>query len=365
MNQRSDMGCEMPKMITNDQFIERSLKIHGNKYDYSDTQYEGSSFKVSIKCKVHGCFQQRASDHVHRKAGCPKCAVESNSKNRRHDGNAFKTKAIVKHGSKYDYSAVEYVSSHSKIKIRCAKHGIFEQTPASHLHGRGCPSCRVEKLTETNSYNINDFLSKSKLMHGDKYDYSLVEYTNSVGTVRIICPNHGVFEQSAASHMGGKGCIFCYKNRVTTSVYTENATLVHSGKYDYSIVDYVNSKSKIKIICPQHGMFEQVAGEHVRGVGCPSCASYGFDKNSDAHLYFLISDDGVHMKVGITNNIGRRVNELRSATPFSFSIVEKIQMMGSDAAVSEKLIHSLMESSGLTGFDGATEWFKIERFKNG
>lgn len=355
----------MPKVITNDQFIERSLEIHGDKYDYSDTQYEGSSFKVNIKCKIHGCFQQRASDHVHRKAGCPNCAIESNSKNRKHDINTFKTKAMVKHGGKYDYSTVEYVSSHSKIKIRCVEHGIFEQTPASHLYGRGCPSCHVEKLTMSNSYNIDDFISKSKLIHGDKYDYSLVEYTKSTETVRVICPNHGVFEQLAVSHMNGKGCISCYKNRVTTVVYTENAALVHSGKYDYSLVDYVNSKSKIKIICPHHDVFEQVAGEHIRGVGCPSCASYGFDKNSDAYLYFLISDGGAHMKIGITNNIERRVNELRLATPFSFSLVEKIQMIGSDAAISEKLIHSLMVSSGLTGFDGATEWFKIERFNHG
>lgn len=276
------------------------------------------------------------------------------------DTKEFIRRSTMKHGGFYNYSKSVFTRSKDKIKIICPVHGVFEQVPHSHMGGKGCASCKIDKLAEINRYSVDDFIAKSKIVHHDKYDYSLTSYLSSTAKVKIICPNHGEFEQTAVSHMNGKGCYLCHVNRVTTKTYTCNATSVHDGKYDYSLVNYTCSKDKIKIICPVHGIFEQVAGEHIRGHGCGSCASYGFDKNSDAHLYFLISDDGNHIKIGVTNNVERRINELRLATPFPFSLVEKIQMIGSDAALSEKFIHSTMQSSSMCGFDGATEWFKTE-----
>lgn len=350
----------MPKIITTDTFIARSREIHGDVYDYTSTEYNGSHRKLNITCRVHGVFRQRASDHTHNKAGCPKCAVTSNAERKKHDTTSFIARAQSVHGDKYDYSLVDYVSAHSKVRIICTEHGEFTQTPGSHLFGRGCAECKSLLLAKVNKYGIDDFVLKSRAHHGDKYDYSLVDYSKSSDKVKIICPNHGVFEQTAVSHMNGKGCMACYMNRVTTRVYVENAREVHGNKYDYSLVDYVCSKDKVKIICPNHGVFEQTAGEHVRGVGCAKCTSYGFDSKAEAHLYFLTSDDGRSVKIGITNNLERRINELRRATPFPFSLSNAVPMKGDDAALCEKVIHSMMISAHLRGFDGATEWFKME-----
>ena len=279
------------------------------------------------------------------------------------DTEEFVRRSRIKHGTYYDYSLSIYTCSKDKVRIICPTHGVFEQVPHSHMGGKGCASCKIDKLASINRYSKSDFVNKSKLVHGDKYDYSPTVYSKSTEKVKIVCPNHGEFEQTALSHMNGKGCNKCYINRVTTDTYVDNVKSVHGDKYDYSLVNYTCSKDKVKIICPTHGVFEQVAGEHVRGHGCSQCAHYGFDKDNDAQLYFLISEDGEHIKIGVTSNIERRVNELRLATPFPFSLVEKIQMKGSDAVVSEKFIHSTMRSSEMRGFDGATEWFRMGRVK--
>ena len=117
-----------------------------------------------------------------------------------------------------------------------------------------------------------EFISKAKKVHGDKYDYSLVEYVNNKTRVTIICPIHGLFEQRPVNHLRGHGCMYCgnaLKN--TKEEFIEAARKVHGDKYDYSQVDYVDNKTKVKIICPIHGMFEQTPSSHLRGRGCKYC----------------------------------------------------------------------------------------------
>lgn len=58
-------------------------------------------------------------------------------------------------------------------------------------------------------YNNNKYIIKAKEIHGDKYDYSKVEYINNHSKVCIICPIHGEFWQNASSHLKGCGCPKC------------------------------------------------------------------------------------------------------------------------------------------------------------
>ena len=118
----------------------------------------------------------------------------------------FLEKAKKIHGNRYDYSLVEYISNKNKIKIICKEHGEFEQTPDKHINSKqGCPKCSVNyKLT------TNDFIEKSKFIHGDKYDYSISKYKNANSNIEIICPIHGVFKQIANLHMSGSNCPICY-----------------------------------------------------------------------------------------------------------------------------------------------------------
>ena len=114
-----------------------------------------------------------------------------------------------KHDNYYDYSLVDYTTSHNKVKIICPIHGIFDQEAGSHLKGYGCKKCASEKMSRERSHTTDQFIKKAKEVHGDRYDYSLVEYTNSTDKVKIICPIHGTFIKEANSHIMGYGCNSC------------------------------------------------------------------------------------------------------------------------------------------------------------
>ena len=125
----------------------------------------------------------------------------------------FIKKAKAIHGDKYDYSLVDYKNCKIKVKIICPVHGIFEQTPDKHLNDKnGCKKCANEKLREDRK--DKDFIQKAKEVHGDKYDYSLVDYKNNQTKVKIICPIHGIFEQNAYYHINGGGCPECSRKKI-------------------------------------------------------------------------------------------------------------------------------------------------------
>ena len=181
------------------------------------------------------------------------------------------------HGDKYDYSKTDYCGRTVKVKIICPIHGEFEQQPANHLQGKGCPKCGKIASDTKRSLGKEGFIRKSKEVHGDKYDYSLVEYKNNSSTVRIICPKHGEFIQLAENHMSGRGCPKCGNvqkgkaQRKTAEEFIKQAKQVHRNKYDYSKTEYVTADEKVKIICPEHGEFLQSPFSHLSGNGCPMC----------------------------------------------------------------------------------------------
>jgi len=114
-----------------------------------------------------------------------------------------------------------------------------------------------------------DFIEKSINIHGNKYDYSLVEYVGSKMKVKIICRIHGVFEQIPTHHLNGVGC--SGNKKYTTEEFIKKATKIHNNRYDYSLVDYINTNTKVKIICKKHGIFEQTPKKHLKGQECPKC----------------------------------------------------------------------------------------------
>ncbi len=124
-----------------------------------------------------------------------------------------------------------------------------------------------------------EFIQKAKLVHGDKYDYSLVEYINSTTKVKIICPIHGTFYQSPNAHLRGSSCKLCGFEYTTKSRKHTNESFInlankkHNNKYDYSLVDYKQNKIKICIICPIHGKFYQSPNSHLQSYGCPTCGN--------------------------------------------------------------------------------------------
>jgi len=246
----------MSKKLTTEEFIEKAKEIHGDKYDYSLVEYINSKTKVKIICSKHGIFNTIPNNHISKKYCCVKC--------KSFDNNIFIEKAKEIHGDKYDYSLVDYKNKKTKVKIICPEHGIFEQVAANHYRGSGCQKCNPHSL-QTNE----KFRQKAKKIHGDKYDYSLIDYKSSRIKIKIICLKHGIFEQNPKDHLSGQGCFIC--NSFTSEEFIEKAKEIHGDKYDYSLVDYKNNFTKIKIICLKHGLFEQIPQSHLHSSGCPKC----------------------------------------------------------------------------------------------
>lgn len=247
----------------------------------------------------------------------------------------FIVKAKVTHGDKYEYTKVNYINNKTNVIIKCKIHGEFNQTPNSHLKGWGCNKCS----TIARYSSLEEFIHKSNKVHNNYYDYSKSKYVSAKDKITIICPIHGSFEQSVNDHLCGKGCIKCGiiktsdSKNYTTEAFVEKANQMHNNKYDYTKTVYINSTTKVKIICPKHGDFNQVPAEHLQGKGCPSCAENGFQPNKPAYLYYLkiTTEDGkILYKIGITN---RTVNERFNLTDLSkVEIVkQKLYDNGQDA----------------------------------
>lgn len=177
----------------------------------------------------------------------------------------FIKRAVEVHGWEYDYSQTIYQDMHSDVVIVCKKHGKFMQTPSNHLKGHGCHIChKIEGRRLSNDVVLRRF----QKAHRGKYDYSLMEYKNRKTKIKIICPIHGIFEQTPEKHMVGHGCPKCCTNfKSNTELFVEKAKAVHGDLYDYSKVEYVNSITPVCIIDKDFGEFWQRPDAHVRGEG--------------------------------------------------------------------------------------------------
>jgi hypothetical protein len=272
----------MAKKTTAEFITQCSLK-HDNKYDYSLVEYDGVGNKVKIICPEHGVFEKIARDHSNGQ-GCPSCSkIEKYSSYKLPKEDVINS-FIAKHGNKYDYSLVEYVNLQTNIKIICPIHGEFEQRPCVHLRGEGCKKCYFKYKVD--NLNLGDvFISNANIKFDDYYDYSLVNYQKHNIVVDIICPKHGVFSQRPDVHLRGVGCIKCYKeNKLINDKlkFIKDSKKTHKDNYDYSLVDYVSATEKVKIICTEHGEFEQTPNNHLSKKNkCPKCAlKYNLSQDS-------------------------------------------------------------------------------------
>jgi len=260
------------------EFIRKSTDIHEGKYDYSKIVYVNSSTPVVIICPIHTSFSQIPANHLFGK-GCPLCANQLRSKKNRGTAESFRMNAEKVHGKTYDYSNVVYLLSHVNVEIICRLHGIFYQSPSLHLSGNGCQMCGAMKSASTKTRGAADeFVAKSRLVHGDKYDYESVNYESNLSKVDIICKIHGVFNQSPQNHLAGKGCQQCGRMRRiasqtdTRDVFIEKAISVHDDKYTYDEVVYLKSNVSVLLKCKKHGEFWIAPNKHLQGRGCPRCS---------------------------------------------------------------------------------------------
>lgn len=250
-------------MYNTEKFINNANKKHNFLYDYSMVDYSSSKDKVKIICKKHGIFEQTPVKHLSGR-GCQICGG-SNKKST----ESFIIEATKTHGVLYDYSLSEYKSAKDKIKIICKKHGIFEQEAYNHINGCGCLKCYLESKNKS----TEKFIEEAKLIHGDLYDYSNVNYKKNNIPVEIICKNHGQFFQQPSVHLNKGNCPACADEgkRLSLNEFIKNSHNVHGNLYNYSKSIYINNYTKTEIICHSHGSFFQTPNFHMLGQGCPSC----------------------------------------------------------------------------------------------
>jgi hypothetical protein len=209
-----------------------------------------------------------------------------------------------------------------------------------------------------------EFIKKAKKVHGDRYDYSLVVYNGYKTKIKIICREHGVFEQNPGDHYSnGCGCPKCYlikKNRninnqkIGLDKFIIRSNEIHNNKYDYSLVQYKNCKTKVKIICPEHGVFKQIPDHHYRGVGCPKC--YDF---TNKYLYIIFDNELGLYKIGFSNNPDRRIKDItKGKNKNTLKIITKYENCGHLEKILHKKYDNFRENHTFYE-DGNSEWFRL------
>lgn len=198
------------KKLTTNEFIKNfySRYPNGLDLDLSEFSYFTSRTKSKTICKIHrNVIMNTANNLMQGIKRCKECKSEAISSVQRHDIQVFIKKSHEVHGNKYDYSKVIWAGTRTNVKIICNVHGEFYQNPQSHWNGYGCYKCGYSSLRKSKE----EFEAESRTVHGDRYEYNLVEYVNNYSPVSIKCKKHGVFEMSPKDHLiYQRGCTKCF-----------------------------------------------------------------------------------------------------------------------------------------------------------
>lgn len=221
---------------------------------------------------------------------------------------------LEKFGGKYNYKNTVYKGKRHKFTYTCPIHGLVSQVAGEHTRGRGCLQCRYRETGLTHNNKIRDSLIESlKEVHGDRFDYSKVEYINDKTKIIVICKKHGEFSVKVRDHKKG-GCPQCsLENRSRTlETFYRDVSKIHNNKYTYkNLPKIIKVNTNLKITCPLHGEFKQALVNHLRGNGCPLCAqkeirwSKAYYTDKETTLYYV--KIGNFYKIGLTKrNIHKR-----------------------------------------------------------
>ncbi len=204
------------RIIETNAMIKRFVERWGDTFDYSQTVYSRGEW-IDIICRKHGKFSvEKPSRHITKKnGGCGACWSEQRIKNNRRtilSTEIFIKRCKSRHGEyEYDYTQTQYSGAHNTVKIICRIHGSFEQKALDHMNGHGCRKCSNMKSSNKLRRKQSIFVAKATQLHGNRFDYSEVEYRGSRVKITIYCKLHGCkFYQKAYCHLAGQnGCPRC------------------------------------------------------------------------------------------------------------------------------------------------------------
>ena len=357
--------------LTQEKVISRLEKVHGSKYDFSDVIYKDWGTKLRVNCYSCGLGWDSLLSNLEKGSGCPYC-----SKRNAHnitDNETFRLASANRFpDSQLDYSKVKYHNFTTAVTLTCPLHGDFERTPCNHMKSKhSCTTCSYIASAKYSTSTTEEFISKSKLLHGDLYCYEKTEYINNTKCVDICCKTHGIFKIAPSKHISSRksGCQKCSRiaktkaMKITHSEFLQRAFNVHRIKYDYSLVDIgdiPDLRSDVKIICKTHGIFNQSAEGHLMGHGCSECAGSGYNTAKIGNFYILKSESVT--KIGITNrDVSLRIRDINKKSPFKFELAFFIKF--ENGKIPQKLEKRLLKNLAsrydrvVEIYDGSTECF--------
>jgi hypothetical protein len=352
-----------PKDIE-DKYKGRLLQKFGDNYIFTNFEKEGNgAFSVDVFCKIHNTHHRsRISNLLLKyKYCCPTCKKEARAENDKKRGlKIIQERLVDKFGTNITLDQSTFVSTQKEAKFKCEKHGEFLAKPANVVASKnGCFECtRGYKPNGSNGlkYTTESYINACKEVHGHKYDYSKTEYRGCAHKVTIICPTHGEFKTDANVHLKGHHCNKCANisfglktRKWSTDYFIQKATETHGGKYDYSNTICGRCDDVVKIGCREHGMFSQIAYNHVLGKeGCKDCLERDvlepyFKKHDDSHIYLMrVNGNGEDfLKIGISINPAHRKHEIAHdvENQYKVEIIKQVQDYSRRVWLFEKRIH--------------------------
>ena len=255
------------KRITTEEFKNRVVLVHKGKYTYdkTDLEHRDDKGKVIITCPIHGDFLQTPKNHLHGQ-GCPLC----NHRSIKYTVNEIKEKILNKYGDNYDVSLIkEYNCNTQKLPLLCKEHGYFEATWNDLDHNHGCQICGKIKNHNSTRKSSEKFIEESKIIHGDKYDYSLVNYKSAHSHITLICKKCGkIFKITPHEHLRGKGCPRCNESIIENEVrmFLDNNNIRYIERCRNNILPWIGRQHldfylpdyKIAIECQGEQHFEPI-----------------------------------------------------------------------------------------------------------
>ena len=304
---------------TQEKFIEEVSKIHP-EYDFSNTIYQGSKVKLKVGCNKHGEFEIIASTLL-RGGKCPYCNREEARRRYSKSLDTFLNEVKLIH-PEYDFSKVEYVNTKTKVEVICNIHGSFHTTPSHLLMGCKCIKCANIENGVNQQMSKEEYLERVyKKLKEVNSTLKIYEdtYVDRKSKITIECETHGVLEVETLSLIQNKvGCPKCgkvvggEKQRVSYETFLKKAIKKFKGKFTYLEETYKGSTSKMKALCPKHGIIDILPYSHLnQEYGCKKCAienspsykpSYKpyYDKPTTLYYIKLIKGNEEYFKLGIT-----------------------------------------------------------------
>lgn len=271
----------------------------------------------------------------------------------------------LKHGHSFKGFIGEYINKDSRILIECPEHGEWDTSISNYIRNGSCRKCTIKSRRLT---DVKDRV-KSKLPKHISFVSFIGEYINQRSKIIIECDTHGrsvksitdIINKNSFCKKCGNESVGLHKRLPLEVVKNRLNKKCDDNGYEFVGFEgcYIGKMTLVKIKCSDHGVWVTKFDNFMKSkYGCPNCRNHGYKISSDGFLYILRSTCGQFMKIGITNDLSVRLNELKWYTPFEFNVLETMKSTAESVQIIEKGLHSIYVSAGMKGFNGATEWFK-------